>query len=241
MENISAANVPTLEDFFEEGRALEATIGLSSEACKSERSTIRALASECREIAVGIIAITLSHIDDLLVDTPFQEEISYFAACIYGFAQGAPVSSSLILHGQYMRAAAVLKQDVELLARLHEIWQGRHLTKMPNVGCGPEGMGRLYGELNKVAHPSSLDAMFSVLGSQKGSWSIFPLHNELTESALFHWHVWLCTEVARAAISLFSALIDAGPDAPEAKANLESCIKTFDSLCEIGKALGKNP
>jgi hypothetical protein len=169
MEQTSAASEITLEDFIEEGRALESSVASCSVICQSKRGRSCEVASECRQLAVGLIAIALSYISDLLVNAPFDEDISYFVACIYGFAQGARVSSSLILDGQYLKAATVLKQDVELLARLHELSLGRKLTRVPNVGCGPEGMGRLYGELNSVAHPSSRDAMFSVLGSDDGN------------------------------------------------------------------------
>jgi hypothetical protein len=65
------------------------------------------------------------------------------------------------------------------------------------------------------------------------------LRNETTESALFHWHVWICTEIARATVILFSNLVEAGPIGIEAEMGLDSCVKTFEQLCKIGESLGK--
>jgi hypothetical protein len=59
--------------------------------------------------------------EDLFEGVPFDPQLAYCLACTVAFAQGAAVSSSLIAQAQHMKAAAVLKQDIELLARFREI------------------------------------------------------------------------------------------------------------------------
>jgi hypothetical protein len=99
-----------------------------------------------------------------------------------------------------MKAAVVLKQDIELLARFHELANDRTLRRTPNVACGPDGSGQVYGKLNEVAHPSSLEAMGTVLASLDGNLSILPVRKVDIEAVLFHWHGWTCVEFARATV-----------------------------------------
>ena len=58
----------------------------------------------------------------------------------------------------------MLKQDVEFLARYREAAENRAVKgKSPQMSSVPDWARRAYGELNKIAHPSNLEEMHSVL------------------------------------------------------------------------------
>jgi len=182
-------------------------------------------------LAIGIIAIAHSYISDFTENMPSDPKLTYCLACTVAFAQGAIISSSLIAQSQYMKAAAVLKQDIELLARFHEIVQDCAVEgKTPQMSRLPEGGCRPYGELNKIAHPSNLEEMHSVLSFPSGDFSILPIYNEKTESALHQVHAWNCVEISRAATELLASLIEVCPTNPGAETGLEACIATFEHL-----------
>ena len=130
-----------------------------------------------------------------------------------------------------MKAAAVLKQDIKLLARFHEVVQDCAVEgRTPQMSCLPESGRRSYGELNKIAHPSNFEEMRSVLGYPSGDFSVLPIHNEKTESALYQVHLWNSVEISRAATELLTLLINAWPTNREAEKGLEACIVSFEYL-----------
>jgi hypothetical protein len=92
---------------------------------------------------------------------------------------------------------------------------------------------RAYGELNKIAHPSNFEVMHAVLNFPDGNFSILPLRQPDTESALFRVHLWNCIDISRAAIELLALLMDIGSPSTNAAAVLEA------SLAVLGEALGK--
>src|SRR5258708_5343696 len=151
---------PTLDDFFQEGQAMESGVRSVTDINHANNEPAREAASECRQLAIGIVAIALSYMSDLTENMSFDPKLTYCLGCTVAFAQGAVISSSLISQSHYMKAAAALKQDVELLARFHEVVQDRAVEgKTPQMSGLPEEGRRAYGELNKLAHPSNLEEM----------------------------------------------------------------------------------
>jgi len=131
------------------------------------------------------------------------------------FFQGVGATESLISEGQYVKAAAVLKQDLEILTRVHEVLQGvAQPGKTPNVRFAPAGAGRLYGQLNDVAHPSNPALLVTLLsasenGNARGV-SYVPAFRADTAVALYELHVWLLLELSRELLRLMEDLY--GPD-----------------------------
>ncbi|MCD6011704.1 MAG: hypothetical protein K0Q79_1566 [Flavipsychrobacter sp.] len=72
------------------------------------------------------------------------------------YLQGLFVARDLILEGNYNKASAVLKQDVEMVARLSELAKSKtgKLYKQPHLKFAPPIFGKLYGRLNDIAHIS---------------------------------------------------------------------------------------
>ena len=135
---------------------------------------------------------------------------------IASFFQGVGVTETLISEGQYAKAAAVLKQDLEILTRIHETLQG--VAKpggTPNVKYAPTGAGRLYGQLNNVAHPSTPELLAAFLGRlDEGDVcgvSYEPVFAEETALSLYELHVWLIFEMCRELLRLMHDLYGADP------------------------------
>lgn len=135
-------------------------------------------------------------------------QISERLTLIMVFLQGVYATETLISEGQYIKATAALKQDLEILARIAEVKhdvakQGR----VPNVKYAPEGSQRFYGQLNDVAHPSNLELLQSLLGSRHDGEvhgvSYIPTFVEETALGLYELHVWLLFEAVREHVLLF--------------------------------------
>jgi hypothetical protein len=135
-------------------------------------------------------------------------EISERIVLIMVFLQGAYASETLISEGQYIKASAALKQDIEILARLAEIKLNvARPGRVPNVKHAPEGCQRYYGQLNDVAHPSNLHLLQALLsqlheGEARGV-SYVPAFVEETALGLYELHVWLLFEAVREHLLLF--------------------------------------
>lgn len=73
------------------------------------------------------------------------------------FIQGVDLAFLAIVDGLYAQAAALQKQQLEAIAALGEYTAGiRENGKTPNIkNSGQRGFGRMYGELNDIAHPSN--------------------------------------------------------------------------------------
>lgn len=127
---------------------------------------------------------------------------------ISAFVQGALHTESLISQGQYAKASAVLKQDYELVARLAEIRAGAAKAGItPQVKHAAKGSQWMYGELNKIAHPSN-ESMLNDLMSrlEKGDIrgvSAIPTVVPETARGLYDCHLFTITEVLREAVLLF--------------------------------------
>jgi hypothetical protein len=92
MTQMNEAGGLALEDFIEEGRALEAATRTVGDINQSDNEPAREAASECRQLAIGIIGIARSYTEDLVENAPFDSKLAYCLACTVAFAQGATIS-----------------------------------------------------------------------------------------------------------------------------------------------------
>ncbi len=116
----------------------------------------------------------------------------------------------MISEGQYIKAAAAMKQDYELLARLGEIAAKSHkYGKTPNVKYAPPGTQWLYGELNDVAHIAKSDLLQNLVAQKvEGAMvGVSPVPHFVPEVArnLYEFHVYLLREMCR---ELFAVQFD---------------------------------
>lgn len=150
-----------------------------------------------------------------------DESLSERLALVVGALQGAGPIESLISEGQYIKAAAALRQDLELLARLRELDAGTaKVGKVANIKSLPAGTGRLYGYLSGIAHVSQPEIVNELLGRAQVSEAAFgiavvPRFSEDTAIGLYEIHVWQLTELVRELIRLHLALYGEDDDVIE--------------------------
>jgi hypothetical protein len=155
-----------------------------------------------------------------------DESRSHRLVLIASFVQGAPATEGLISEGQYAKAAAALKQDYEILARLAEIRAGKAKQgQTPNVKHAPDGSQYIYGDLNKVAHPSNepiLDELLNKLiaGEIRGV-SPLPVFQKDVARQLYEVHVFTLLHVVREGAKLITELY------PGCERELEPMVKSW--------------
>jgi hypothetical protein len=231
-ENVLSFSV---DDFIGEGQAMEEAFKAygRKDTAQAERRTFL----KFREMAIGIIAVAIESFEDFTEEPGIDAKVMYLEACIVGFAQGAWLSLDLILRAQYMKATAVMKQDLELLARFHELADDRALKRTPNVAFAPVGSGQIYGKLNETAHPSCLEAIGSVLTTMDGNISVLPVRKKQIEYTLIYWHIWICSGFAEAATQMLDVLAGYVQDTPARSKILSDCDKSHEHLHELAEAL----
>lgn len=132
--------------------------------------------------------------------------ISQRLTLIASFVQGLNFVERLITEGYYIRAAALLKQDVETLARIEECKKGLATDgRTPNVKHIPN-IGRSYGELNEAAHVAVPDVLknllFSLHAEEVHGVSSVPTLVEEAAVGLYRLHCFLSWRMALEALLL---------------------------------------
>jgi hypothetical protein len=168
-----------------------------------------------------------------------DESLSERLALVVAALQGAGPIESLISEGQYIKAAATLRQDLELLARLRELDAGIAKTgKVANIKSMPAGTGRLYGFLSGIAHVSQPDVVNDLLGrvhvsEQALGIAVVPQFSEDSAVGLYETHVWQLTELVRELVHLHIALYDEDDDVREIGERWASVVRQLTSAGHI--------
>jgi hypothetical protein len=153
------------------------------------------------------------------------------------YFQGCGFTERLIAEGQYFKTAAALKQDLEILTRIREIDAGEAKTgKTPHMRHAPKGSARIYGDLNKVAHPSNEALMHlhleQVTTDGVRGVSPFPIFRENTVQNEFKFHCWLCYSICHASVQVLVENYGENDDF------VVDCMNRFVLLQDSGLALG---
>jgi hypothetical protein len=140
-----------------------------------------------------------------------NESISGRLSLIASFVQGIDLCETSISEGLYTQAANLLKQELETIAAIEEFILGsRKDGKTPNVKFVKWNMGKIYGELNKVAHVSdrkAFDPLFQIGVSGKANpVSILPVYKKEISRELYAYHVSFIVQVAKHLIDLYKEL-----------------------------------
>src|SRR5450759_2822162 len=142
-----------------------------------------------------------------------DESVSNRLVLLAAAVQSAGATEDLISEGQYFKAATALKQDMEVIVRIHEIIAGH-----ANPGGTPQlkylqtaGAKRFYGELNDLAHPSQEGLIARVGGTthlDDGAIGVSPIPAFVADiaKALYQLHVYLLMETSRELIRVFDEL-----------------------------------
>src|SRR5258708_12793954 len=93
---IQELNGPILDDFVQEGQAMESGIRSVTDINHANNEPAREAASECRQLAIGIVAIALSYMSDLTENMSFYPNLTSCLVCTIPFSQTPFISISLI-------------------------------------------------------------------------------------------------------------------------------------------------
>ena len=217
------------------GRELRAAVADAGMRVAGQAKAIYGNDAYFLERAVGLLARTiLCKAGENGSPTP---EIGNKILLIVTYFQGCGFTERLITEGQYAKAAAALKQDFEILTRIQEIDAGAAQSgRTPQMRYAPEGSPRLYGELNKVAHPSNEPLLHRHLeqvakGGIRGV-SPLPIFRESTVSNEFKMHCWLCYAICHASVKVLLENYGEEDDF------VVDCVNRFVLLQDSGLASG---
>ena len=142
------------------------------------------------------------------------ERITLVAA----FSQGSTFTERLISEGQYIKAAACLKQDFEIVVRLKDVVRGNAKPgRNPKIADLDQEAKRWYGELNDISHPAKFAILQSLMharseGRVKGI-GVYPEFVNDMATRLYATHLWTLSNVAMHQIMLSREMY--GEDDPE--------------------------
>ena len=165
----------------------------------------------CRRILLGI----MNRLQSYKAGVPgcTSPDIAEKLVLIAAYTQGVFATERLVSSGQYIKAAAVIKQELEMVVRLEEIKAGTaKVGKTPNMKYAPEGGKKAYGLLNNIAHPSRPDHLKESTrehsaGMIRGT-SAVPIYNPKAANALFLIHISLMRDIAYHQILLAAEMYD---------------------------------
>lgn len=222
-------------DCIRKGRELVAAVAGAGKRVAQHARSLYGQDAFFLERSVGLLARTmLCKAGQKGAATP---ELGHKITLIATYFQGCATTERLIAEGQYAKAAAALKQDLEILTRISEIDAGAaQVGKTPHMRHAPEGSARIYGDLNKVAHPFNEGLLHRHLeqiatDGIRGV-SPFPIFREQTILNEFKLHCWICYSFCHA--SVFVLLQNYGENDPF----VQDCAERFGLLQDFGFALG---
>ena len=123
-----------------------------------------------------------------------SESISQRIHLIATYVQGVDITETAISEAQYSKATAIEKQNYELLTRIIEVKKGvAKEGRTPQIKNLPEKFRRIYGDLNKVAHPSNSNVIENLIrkiesGESKGI-SYIPKFDKNISKILYELHL----------------------------------------------------
>jgi len=127
------------------------------------------------------------------------------------YIQGFGVTEDLIFAGQYTKVSALIKQEYEILARINEIKKEKaKIGETPNVKFAPKGSQRIYGELNKISHPSNPIIISDLLKHYNNgivnAINIIPKFDKYYSLELYKSHLYIAFEITKESILLINEL-----------------------------------
>lgn len=136
------------------------------------------------------------------------------------FIQGVDTCETTISEGLYSQAAALLKQEMEIIEAVHEFEEGsRRDGRTPKLGK-LKAFGRVYGHFNEFAHASQEKIAKSLVTLKVGELcgpSIVPLYDPHIAQLFYGLHTYFIFMCANQMNSLFLDLFGVGLNDVETK------------------------
>lgn len=147
----------------------------------------------------GVLSAALLRVNGKI--TPAGNNTAELNALFAAFVIGMDTCERTIAEGAYLQAGALLRQEMETIARMAEVRQGRQRNgRQANVALLEESLARQYGSLSGAAHVARPDivrlatehdlADMEVPGPASAA-RFFPVFNPETARRLFAVHLLL--------------------------------------------------
>lgn len=131
------------------------------------------------------------------------------------FVQGIDICENSISEGLYSQAAALLKQEIEIVSGIEEYRVDQRKEKRtPSIGKGvTAGFGPVYGQLNEIAHLGRHQIVKNIVsgyfGDQIGA-SIVPIYDKDLAFTLYGQHIHYIILVTQQLDVLFYSIYGSG-------------------------------
>ena len=129
---------------------------------------------------------------------------------IVNYYQSVHHTEDLLLRGQYIAVAAIMKQDFETMVKLREISAGKaKYGKTPNANHAPDELKFIYGQLNEVAHVSKSHVIgfyLETIDYDKVGVSASPQFKEEQFKSFYAYHLSIMQTILAEAISLYKEM-----------------------------------
>lgn len=229
--------VKSVPAFIEEANNFISNTIISEEENVIEQS-IRALSPDFRE-SKNLLIATLSFILKCKSGIPGKddENTSEVLTLLVNYFQSIHHTENLLLRGQYIAVAALMKKDFETMVKLREIKAGKaKYGKTPNKNYAPNEMKFIYGQLNDVAHISKSHVIGFYLKKEseesgKGV-SPSPQFKEEQFKAFYSYHVSIMQTILAEAISRYKIMY--GVDE-----NYKDMMSYFIIACDVLNQFGE--
>ena len=157
-----------------------------------------------------------------------DKEILKFVLIHTSFIRGIPLTEFAIKAGYYAQAHNLIKAEIESVAAAGETISGhRKDGATPSVKKLEEPVRKMYGFINKVAHPGGLASVSSLVSeSNKGEnqLSTFPIFYLNIAQSLFSLHVGMVIDFTRAVANWLQFIGDKTDLSTEAEFNGKAAI-----------------
>jgi len=135
-----------------------------------------------------------------------NESLGDMLQLVVAFWQGQFCTEQIISEGGYIKAAAIIKQEIEMIARIAEIKKGvARDGKTPNVKYAPSKLNLHYGDMNEIAHiskPIILACLGSIVEKTFVGASISPIFHEGLARSLYEIHLAIFYNIVLEAMAL---------------------------------------
>ena len=125
------------------------------------------------EALVSAIALCLKRFggkkwpDDL--DKEIAEKTAQVAQLSMHFMHGVDLCEIAIAEGLCGQAAALMRQQMEIIGAIDEVWEGKHVPKRtPNIGSLSNELKSQYGGLSELTHAAVPDHLHQLLTDVRG-------------------------------------------------------------------------
>jgi hypothetical protein len=126
------------------------------------------------------------------------------------FYQGETYTEKAISEGQYIKASALIKQELEMLARIVEIKEGQEKEgKTPKISCLSKHLREQYGDMNDIAHIAKTGYLDLFSSIDKGSFrgvAFQPIFHAGVARCLYETHVYIFYNITLEQISISEQL-----------------------------------